>query len=66
MSKISFEIFCIEYYADKTGLSSDKVYKLFKNEGLLDLLRSDYDDLHGMGMEYMFNFCKDYLGVESI
>ena len=62
MSRLSFEIFCIEYYADKTGKPSDEVYRLFKKEGLLDLLRSDYEDLHGMGMEYMVEFCQSYLG----
>lgn len=66
MSKLSFVIFCIENYADSIGVSSDKVYKLFRNEGLIDLLRSDYDDLHGMGMEYMVNFCKEYLGEKSL
>lgn len=64
MSKLSFEIFCIEKYADETKIGSSKVYELFKREGLLELLRSDYEDLHGMGMEYMVEFCKDYLGVK--
>ena len=50
MSKLSFKTFCIEYYAEHINLSSEKVYELFKNEKLLDLLDSDYEDLHGMGM----------------
>lgn len=64
MSKLSFEIFCIEHYADKVNRKSCKVYEQFKREGLLELLRSDYEDLHGMGMEYMVHFCGDYLGEE--
>ena len=66
MGKLSFEIFCIENYADQTNLKSFEVYELFKKEGLLELLRSDYEDLHGMGMEYMVNFCRDYLGDNKV
>ena len=65
MSKLSFKTFCIEYYADHTNSSSEKVYELFKNEKLLDLLDSDYEDLHGMGMEYLMNFFDEYLGGKS-
>ena len=39
----------------------DEVYVLFQREGLLQLLRDDYDDLHGMSMEYMMQFCDEYL-----
>lgn len=38
MSKLSFEIFCIEHYADKVNRESCKVYEQFKKEGLLKLL----------------------------
>lgn len=64
MSRLSFEIFCIEHYADKLNRESCKVYEQFKKEGLLDLLRADYEDLHGMGLEYLVHFCGDYLGEE--
>ena len=50
MSKTSFKAFCIEYYAEHTQQSSDKVYELFKSTKLLDLLDSGYGGLHGMGM----------------
>ena len=65
MSKLSFKTFCIEYYAAHINVSSEKVYELFKNEKLLDLLDSDYEDLHGMGMEYLMNFFDEYLGGKS-
>lgn len=61
MSRLSFLSFCIEHYADYIRRPSNEVYNLFAKEGLLDLLREDYDDLHGMGMEYMVQFCDDYL-----
>ena len=53
MSKISFITFCVEYYAEHIGKTGAEVYELFKKEGVLDLLENDYEDLHGMGMEYL-------------
>lgn len=62
MSKISFVSFCVEYYADHTNQPSEKVYELFKREKVLDMLRDDYEDLHGMSLEYMMQFIDQYLG----
>lgn len=53
MSKTSFKTFCIELYAEHKNMSGPDVYALFKSTALLQLLDSDYDDLHGMSMEYM-------------
>ena len=67
MSKLSFVSFCIENYAEHIQQPSNEVYDLFKREHLLDMLRDDYEDLHGMGMEYMVQFCDDYLkGAEQL
>lgn len=66
MSRLSFITFCIENYADFVKKPSNEIYNLFKQEGLLDLLRSDYEDLHGMSMEYMIQFCDSYLKKEPI
>lgn len=65
MSQLSFICFCVEHYADHVHRPSNEVYQLFKQEGLLDLLRSDYEDLHGMGLEYMMQFCDEYLKGKS-
>lgn len=65
MSKISFISFCVEYYAEHVGKPSDQVYELFKREKLLDLLETDYDDLHGMGMEYLMQMFDEYLGGKT-
>lgn len=62
MSKLSFKGFCIEFYSNYKGISSDEVYKLFKEQGVLKLLDDDYEDLHGMGMEYLMEFIDEYLG----
>ena len=63
MSKLSFISFCIEHYAQHTHKSSDEVYELFKTEKVLDLLKDDYDDLHGRSMEYMMQMIDEYLGA---
>ena len=63
MSKISFITFCVEYYAKHTHKTRDEVYKLFKSEKVLDLLKDDYDDLHDMSIEYMMQMIDEYLGA---
>lgn len=61
MSKISFKTFCVELYAEHIGENSSEVYEAFLKNGLLELLDSDYEDLHGMSMEYLMNFFDEYL-----
>lgn len=61
MSVLSFQTFCIEYYSHHIGKSSNEVYTRFEKEGVLKLLQNDYEDLHGMGMEYLMQFIDDYL-----
>lgn len=56
-----FEVFCIETYSAHIGSSSYEVYSLFRKEKLLNLLRTDYEDLHGMGTEYLMQFFDSYL-----
>ena len=62
MSKVSFISFCVEYYAEHIHKPSDEVYELFKREKLLELLDSDYEDLHGMSMEYLMQMFDEHLG----
>ncbi len=62
MSVLSFKTFCIELYAEHTEKDSSDVYVLFQNNGLLDLLETDYEDLHGMSMEYLMQFFDEFLG----
>lgn len=61
MSTLSFKTFCIEYYAAHIGQPSNEVFTLFERTGLLNLLGKDYEDLHGMGMEYLMQFFDQYL-----
>ena len=55
MSRLSFQTFCIEFYSYHIQKSSDVVFAIFEKEGVLDLLDREYEDLHGMGMEYGIN-----------
>lgn len=56
MSVLSFKTYCIENYAEYTGKASSEVYGLFAHSGLLKMLQDDYEDLHGMGKEYLMDF----------
>jgi hypothetical protein len=61
MSKLSFNAFCIEMYAERSGLPSPKVFGMFRDSGLLEMLGDDYEDLHGMSWEYLMGMFDDYL-----
>ena len=64
MNIVSFQIYCIEFYARHIQETSDKVYALFLKSGLLKMLETDYEDLHGLGTEALMQFCDRYLGKE--
>jgi len=61
LSILSFKTFCIELYAEYKKIPSTDVYNLFINSGLLSLLSDDYEDLHGMSMEYLMHFFDEFL-----
>ncbi|WP_462377939.1 DUF3791 domain-containing protein [Emergencia timonensis] len=50
---------CIEFYSNHIGMFSNEVYALFERGGVLKLLEDEYEDLHGMSMEYMMQFIDD-------
>jgi len=43
-----FIIMTVEYYAASINKPSDTIYKKLKDKGIIDELRNDYEDLHGM------------------
>jgi hypothetical protein len=61
MSQLSFITFCLELYAEHKNMSSPEVYQLFNKTGILELLKTDYEDLHGMSSEYLNQFFDEYL-----
>ena len=65
MSKISFKVFCVEFYANHIGKTGPEVYALFEKSGILSELDKDYEDLHGMGMEALMQMFDEYLGKET-
>ena len=65
MSQTSFISFCVEFYAAHVGKTGAEIYDLFKKEGILDWLETDYDDLHGMGIEYLMQTFDEYLGCKA-
>ena len=61
MSRTSFKAYCIEYYADHLQKPSPDIYNLFYESGLLKMLDDDYEDLHGMSIEYLIQFFDEFL-----
>jgi hypothetical protein len=66
MSRLSFKTFCIELYADRKSIPSDKVYTLFEKNGIIKMLDEDYDVLHGHGFDYVLHDIEQIIGKESV
>ena len=64
MSKLSFKTFCIEFYSQHIQKPGPEVFELFRTSGLLKMLDSDYEDLHGMGIEALMQFFDEYLETD--
>ena len=64
MSELSFQTFCIEFYSRHIQKTGPEVYDLSQKSGLLKMLETDYEDLHGMGMEALMQFFDEYLAKE--
>lgn len=64
MSKLSFKTFCIELYSQHIQKPGPEVFELFRISGLLDMLNTDYEDLHGMGTEALMQFFDEYLAKD--
>lgn len=62
---VDFIIFCIESYADYINKDSNEVYLTFKKTKLIGLLKSDYEDMHGMGKEYLCSYFDKYIEVNG-
>jgi hypothetical protein len=61
MSQISFIVSCVEFYAEHTNRGGSEIYSQFADSGLLDWLRSDYEDLHGLSFEYLMELFDEFL-----
>jgi len=65
MSELSFKVYCIENYAEYKNKSSSEVFEQFLKSKLLDHIKTDYEDLHGMGKEYLMNYFDRWLGEDG-
>jgi len=66
VSRVSFIAFCIEKYADYKVIPSNEVYKLFAENGVLEMLKDDYEILHGFGFEYIVRDIERFLGGVNV
>ena len=65
MSELSFKTYCIENYAEYKNDSSSKIFNQFDKSGLLNHLETDYEDLHGMGKEFLMDYFDKWLGENN-
>lgn len=57
MSALSFQSFCVEYYAKHIGATGADVYRVFRESGLMKVLGTDYEDLTAIA------FADDSIGL---
>ena len=62
MSELSFKAYCIENYSEYKNLPSSVVFEKFFNTKLLNHLQTDYEDLYGMGKEYLMDYFDRWFG----
>ena len=65
MSELSSKTHCIENYAEYKNLSSSAVFEKFSDSRLLQHLETDYEDLHGMGKEFLMDYFDQWFGDKS-
>ena len=66
MSRLSFKTFCIELYADRKSILSSEAFSLFEKNGILEMLDTDYEILHGHGFDYVLQDIDEILENVSL
>lgn len=51
-----FIVMCIEQYASSVNQNSDVVYNKLYEAGIIDELKDDYEDMHGMSTQYLNDY----------
>ena len=51
-----FIVMCVEQYATYENKGSGETYEQMKQKGIIDNLRDDYEDLHGMSTIYLNDY----------
>ena len=65
MKLVAFQVFCIENYAAHIAKTGSEVYAMFRKSGLLDILKSDYEDLHGLDSVALIHLFAQYFGSHN-
>lgn len=65
MLEPSFKTYCIENYAEYKNQPSLSIFEKFFKSRLLKHLETDYEDLHGMGKEFLMNYFDQWFGEKQ-
>lgn len=61
-----FVVMCIEQYAQHKSFSSKEAYRLMRDNGLINDLKNDYEDFHGMSTSSINQYIDDVIGGSSL
>ncbi len=56
-----FIVMCVEQYASSVNQSSRKIYNELDKAGIIDELKDDYEDMHGMSTHSINEYFKKRL-----
>ena len=59
-----FVVMCIEQYASSMNISSRMAYLGMKRNSVIKELEDNYEDLHGMSIEYLTDYIKSLVDNE--
>lgn len=60
-----FVAFCIEEYGVAKGMTSDKVFDLFAQYGLIDYLSKFFDTLHTQGHRWLMAEIDEFIDIRK-
>ena len=60
-----FVAFCIEEYGVAKGMTSDKVFDLFAQYGLIDYLSEFFDPLHTQGRRWLMAEIDEFIDIRK-
>lgn len=60
-----FVAFCIEEYGTAKGMSSDKVFELFTQYGVIDYLSKSFDPLHTQSRQWLMEEIDEFIDIRK-
>lgn len=64
--QLDFVTYCIVNLAGRLSLSQKKVYRMLKDNGIIDYIIKGYDILHTFGKDYLMDDLIEYMREKGV